>query len=265
MSELDEDFENTRYIPGGTRFPSLWIDAAAAFRQRHPPQKIADADLYLPQGRPKGLMIFVHGGYWMECSPEAFSHLAGGALARGWAVGMPSYPLAPEARISQMVAHVTKTVHDLAQHVSGPISLTGHSAGGHLATRMICADSALPPEVLARIAICAPISGLFDLPPLMRTSMQAILRLDQDEAVRQSPLFSTPAADIALLAWVGAEERPEFLRQSRAFAKVWQGYQRQTELVEEPQRHHFDVIEALIDPDHPLVRRLTPDPVSPIP
>ena len=37
--------------------------------------------LDLPEGAPRGLAIFVHGGYWMAFGRESWSHLAAGALA----------------------------------------------------------------------------------------------------------------------------------------------------------------------------------------
>ena len=46
--------------------------------------------------------MFVHGGYWLRFDRDMWSHLAAGAVARGWACAIPSYTLAPEARISAM-------------------------------------------------------------------------------------------------------------------------------------------------------------------
>ncbi len=256
MSELDEDFENTRYIPRGGDYPALWSRAAAAFRRDHPPFDCGGSDLFLPSGPAKGLMVFVHGGYWMETGRADWSHLAAGALGHGWAAGLPSYRLAPHARIAEITAEVGQAIERLAARVEGPIALCGHSAGGHLVARMICHDSPLPDPVYHRITTCVPISGLFDLRPLLRTSMNAVLRLDDAEAQAQSPILLRPRSGPAVTAWVGASERPEFLRQSRSFVARWQETGGKISLEEEPHRHHFDVIEALGDPAHPIWRAL---------
>jgi arylformamidase len=59
-----------------------------------------------------------------------------------------------------------------AGEIAGPIRLTGHSAGGHLVTRMISGEPLLLPDaVLKRIAGVVSISGVHDLRPLMRTDM----------------------------------------------------------------------------------------------
>lgn len=256
MSQQDAAFENAAKIPGGELYFARWVQEAADFRRKVQFEDVGGNIVFLPGGRPKGLMIFVHGGYWIKTDPSVWSHLAGGAIARGWAVGMPGYTRAPDARITRMVAEVGQGIEALAQRIAGPITLTGHSAGGHLVARMICKDSPLPSSVLDRIQLCAPISGLFDLAPLMQTSMNQLLRLDADEARAQSPIHSLPLPDQRLLLWVGGQERPEFLRQTRALAQAWAELL-PLETVEEPGRHHFDVIEALTDAKHPLLHRLT--------
>jgi acetyl esterase/lipase len=67
-------------------------------------------DLFLPEGEPKGLFVFVHGGFWLKLDKSYWSHLASGALAHGWAVAMPSYPLCPEVRLSAISRSVAKAV-----------------------------------------------------------------------------------------------------------------------------------------------------------
>ena len=71
---------------------------------------------------------------------------------------------------------------EAAGFVAGPMVLTGHSAGGHLVARMGCRDVALAPGVRARIRHILPISPVADLRPLLETSMNADLRLDEAEA-----------------------------------------------------------------------------------
>ena len=97
-------------------------------------------DLFHPEGEAKGAVIFVHGGFWKAFDKSVWSHLAAGALDRGWAVVMPSYTLAPEARIGAMTREIEAAIGAVAEVVPGPIRLAGHSAGGHLVARMACAD-----------------------------------------------------------------------------------------------------------------------------
>ena len=168
---------------------------------------------------------------------------------------MPGYTLAPQARIHQITAQIAQAVTAAAARVDGPIRLAGHSAGGHLVSRMICAGSALPPEAVARIERVVSISGLHDLRPLLLNSLNETLHLDPAEAAAESPALLEKSGATEVMAWVGARERPEFLRQSALLAEAWPG----TGIEVETARHHFDVIDGLTGPDHPLCRAVAGD------
>ena len=197
-------------------------------------------------------MVFVHGGYWRAFGRKDWSHLAKGAVKEGYAVAVPSYTLCPAIRISGIARQIKTAVEHAASEVDGPIFLTGHSAGGHLVTRLCCEDTVLQRDVIDRIKRIVPISGLFDLRPLIKASMNEQLRLDRDEAERESPALCSKTAGIPITAWVGGLERPAFIVQSRAIASAWP----ETELRIEAGRHHFDVIEDLETPGSPLMRAL---------
>lgn len=124
---------------------------------------------------------------------------------------------------------------------------------------MVCDDSPLPPEVAARVQRVVSISGLHDLRPLLLHSMNAELQLDPAEAASESPILHARCPGGAVTAWVGAAERPEFLRQSALLAEAWSTPAAPVPLVADPGRHHFDVIEGLTDPDHPLCRCIAGD------
>lgn len=260
--DWDDAYENGGHIAGGAEFIPAWESLAAAFRQaiNHEPDIVYGEspreiyDLFAPPGVSNGLFVFVHGGYWQRFDKSYWSHLAQGALARGWTVIMPSYPLCPDVSIAQIEQMIASAIRHAAERVSGPLILTGHSAGGHLVTRMACEDSPLEPTVQQRVQHYMPISGLFDLRPLINTRLNAALQLSLRSAGDASPALKTPAAGTKITAWVGASERAEFLRQNALICNVWRGLGSWTRCEEEPDRHHFDIIDGLIDPDSPLMR-----------
>ena len=268
VMDWDDAYANGANIAGGDRWPGVWVEPARAFRQlletedrarvdlRYGDQARNRLDLFLPEGTPKGLVVFVHGGFWMKLDKSFWSHLAAGPLAHGHAVAMPSYTLCPDIRISGIGREVAKAIELAAAEVDGPIRLTGHSAGGHLVTRMICANSPLPQGVRARIANTVSISGVHDLRPMMKTAMNETLAIDGPEAAAESPVLLEPMDGARLCCWVGGNERAEFLRQNALLANVWTGLGATTMAVEEPDRHHFNVIDGLADPDHALTRTL---------
>ena len=262
IEDWDDAYANAPNIPGGDRWPDAWVGPARAFREAHPPREVAYGDhprermdLFAPQGAPRGLVVFVHGGYWVRFDRSYWSHLAAGPLARGWAVAVPSYVLAPEARIAAIGRAVAAAVETAAGHVEGPVRLAGHSAGGHLVTRLAAAG-ALPSALAERVERIVSISGVHDLRPLLRLQQNDDIRLDAEEAAAESPALLVPREGTRLVAWVGQAERSEFVRQSELIANVWHGLGAATACVIEPDRHHFDVIDGLARPDAALTEAL---------
>lgn len=259
--DWDDEYANAAHIPGAAEYPPRWSAAASAFRARatgetglsyglHPRQRF---DLFLPEGDPRGVVVFVHGGYWLRFDRSVWSHLAAGPVARGWAVAMPSYRLAPEVGIADITADIAQAVPRIAARLpEGPLVLTGHSAGGHLVARMLCDDVPLPASVLARLARVVPISPLSDLRPLMKTQMNAAFGLDEADARAESPVCRTPRPGVPVTVWVGGAERPAFLDQARWLQAAWPGLR----LHVEADRHHFDVIEGLERADSRLTEDL---------
>jgi acetyl esterase/lipase len=258
--DWDDAYANAVHIPGGADYPARW--AALAAEHRALEQAVGRAmlnlpygsaprqgyDLFLPAGRPEGLVVFVHGGYWLRFDRTFWSHLAAGPTGRGWAVAMPSYTLAPEARIAAIGREVARAVEVAAARVPGPVVLVGHSAGGQLVARIATPGAGL--GMRERVRRLVPISPVADLRPLMLTSMNAELRLDAAEAAAESPALLPPPG-IEARVWVGAGERPVFLDQARWLAEAWGA-----PLTVEPGRHHFDVVEGLAQADSPLLRAL---------
>ncbi|QMU57096.1 MAG: alpha/beta fold hydrolase [Boseongicola sp.] len=258
----DTAYENGAFIPDAAEYPDRWADAARAHRElqasigrarlnvSYGPSEREKLDIFHPTGAAKGLIVFIHGGYWRRFDRSFWSHMSAGLTAHDWAVAMPSYPLAPEVHIRQITLCMARAAETAAGLVAGPIRLTGHSAGGHLVARLGCRDIVLDEDVRKRIDRIVPISPVADLRPLLETSMNADLGLDDDEANSESPVLHAPP-DVSVDVWVGGEERPAFLDQARWLAETWSG-----DLHHAPGRHHFDVIELLEEKDSPLVSAL---------
>lgn len=264
--DYDLAYANADFIPNANAYPPRWAREAAEFRAArkdlarlgivcgdHPREAF---DLFLPDRAPEGLLVFVHGGYWLRFGREDWSAFAAGPVARGWAVAMPSYPLAPEARLRDITRAVARAIAAAAREVpDGPVVLAGHSAGGHLVARMNVLDALLAQAVARRVRRVVPISPVADLRPLTRTRMNASLRLDAEEAQSESPVLGTPRHGFETLVWVGAEERPAFLDQALWLVESWD----EARLHIAPGRHHFDVLDPLLEPDSAMVRALLAD------
>ncbi|WP_224826048.1 alpha/beta hydrolase [Cognatishimia sp. MH4019] len=263
--DWDDAYANMAHIPGSEALPAQWAAEASAYQASgvridediaygdHPRERF---DLVHPDGDPKGLVVFVHGGYWVRLDKSYWTHFAEGLRASGWAVAMVQYTLAPEARIGQITRQIGAAIAKAAELIDGPIRLAGHSAGGHLVSRMVCADSPLSEAVMARVVRTVSISGLHDLRPLMWTEMNADLRLDEAEAVAESAVLQRPHPNANITAWVGGGERPEFIRQSQLLALMWEGLGATVDCVVDGSHDHFTVLDGLRDAQGALTQAI---------
>lgn len=268
VTDWDAAYTNGAYIVDGDQWPAAWVEPAKSFRDRlttagrakldlaYGPAERNRFDLFLPEGQPQGLVVFVHGGYWLQLDKSYWSHLAAGSIARGYAVAIPSYTLCPENRIAGIGKEISAAITKAAELVGGPIVLTGHSAGGQLVARMMTTTSPLGETIRKRIRHILAISGLHDLRPIMRRSMNEQLRIDDAEAKAESPALLEPVETVRLTCWVGGAERAEFVRQNALLANIWTGLGAATEVVVEPDKHHYSILDGLIEAEHPLTRAL---------
>ncbi|WP_279482018.1 alpha/beta hydrolase [Aureimonas sp. SK2] len=270
VADFDAAYDNSAAVQGSAGIIAELPRLAAAFREAagarghaeldipYGPNARHRLDLFRPdRDRAEGLVVFVHGGYWKALDKSVWSHLARGARDNGFAVAMPSYRLAPEARVAEIGEDVARAIVHASRMVEGPIRLVGHSAGGHLVTRMVASGSPLPPAVMARIDLVVPVSGLSDLRPIRRTRMNDVLRIDAAEARAESPVLLEPVHDCRIEAVVGADELPELRRQTHALASNWSGLGARIAGGEIAGTHHFDVVASLAEASGRLARLLT--------
>ena len=257
IKDWDDAYANGAYVPGATEYPDKWARGADEFRAGWPDKSLDLAygtsdrqklDFFFPKGASRGLLVFVHGGYWLRFDKNFWSQFAAGSLSRGWTVCLPSYDLAPAVGIGDITKQIGSAVIFAGQSCDGPVRLAGHSAGGHLVARASTATSgARWQERLVQTVAVSPVAYLA---PLIRTSMNADLKLDDAEVLTESPVH-LPTPKTPVTVWVGAKERPVFLEQAAALAEAWKCDQ-----VIAPEKHHFDVIEELSSVESALTREV---------
>ena len=257
--DLEAEYDNRAKVPDHAAIQARWQAAAAAFRAAHPHGELGLAygptprqamDIFWPgTDRAAPLVLFIHGGYWQRNDRGGSSHFAQGLLAHGVAVAMPSYDLCPAVTLAALVGQVRDAAAFLAGRGARGMLASGHSAGGHLAAMLLATDWAARGLPADTIAGALPISGLFDLLPLLHTSVNEALGLDAAEARRLSPLALPRPARGRLHAVVGGDEGPEYTRQSRSIAAAWGGTWEAL-----PGCNHFTVLAPLGDPGSALVR-----------
>ena len=223
-------------------------------------------DLAVPSGdRTAGtipLHVYIHGGYWQLLSKRESFFLAPDCLARGLAFAAVDYTLAPAATLDEIVdecvaalAALRSTAPDFGIDPDAVV-VSGSSAGAHL-TAMVTLE--LPPG--QRPAAVIPVSGVFELEPLIGTSINDAVGLDVDRARANSPLLQDLSGFPPSVVAYGDNEPDEFKRQSRALVDKLVAAGRPTVEVEVNGRNHFDVVFDIIThltpliPDHPPSNR----------
>lgn len=197
-----------------------------------------------------GLLVYIHGGYWQELSKDDSAFLAPAWHAAGFAHAVIGYTLAPEARLPGIVTECRAALawlHTQAGELGfdpGVMVVAGSSAGGYLAAA--CADRSPVP-----IRGIVPVSGIYDVAPLIGTSVNDALGLVAATVAALDLLAPERRFAPAVVAW-GAVETGEFARQSRAFAARLAVAGTPCTALEIPGRNHFDVILDLGDPASPL-------------
>ena len=261
--DYEVEYNNRARVPENPSLIAGWARDAAAYRETHPPKAIAYGvgerhriDLF-SGGDTGSIVVFIHGGYWQALDNSFFSHLAGGLNAHGIGVAIPSYDLCPDVTIERIIAEMREACRELAK-LGRSLVVSGHSAGGHLAACMLATDwPALDASVPADLVVAAyAISGLFDLGPLVETSINNALRLDHAAARDASPLFWKAPARGSLDAVVGENESAEYFRQSHTIVERWSGAGIATRFGTVPNANHFTAIAPLADPDSAMVARL---------
>ena len=261
--DYEVEYNNRARVPENPALIAGWATDAAVYRERQASRSIAYGPGvrhridFFPGDDSGPIVIFIHGGYWQALDGSFFSHLASGLNAHGIGVAIPSYDLCPDVTIEEIIAQMRTATRELAR-LGRPLVLSGHSAGGHLAACMLATDwRAFDPELPEHPVIAAyTISGLFDLVPLVETSINKAMRLDQAAARAASPLFWSAPRRGSLDAVVGGNESAEYFRQSRSIAARWGAAGLATSFGTVAGANHFTAIAPLADPDSPMVLRL---------
>jgi len=264
MTEVDYEVEynNRARVPEHPALISGWAKEAAAYRDQQAPQRLSYApgsrnSIDVFHGGDGPIVVFIHGGYWQALDGSFFSHCARGLNAHGVSVAIPSYDLCPSVTVDDIITQMRAACRELAK-LGRSLVISGHSAGGHLAACMLATDWTALDRSLPKNPVVAAyaISGLFDLVPLVETSINTALRLDQVTARAASPLFWQPPAGGSLDAVVGGSESAEYFRQSRGIVEAWGAAAVATRFGTVADANHFTAIAPLADPDSPMVLRL---------
>jgi arylformamidase len=261
--DLEAEYNNRRRVPAHAEHAARWQTASAAYRQAamdaeldlaYGPKERNRYDLFRAGDAKAPLVVYIHGGYWQRGDRKDYSFLAKELNAAGIDLALPSYTLCPSASVMDIIGELRACLVAVWKKTGKRPVVTGHSAGGHLTGAMAATDwsrMADAPADLVRAGV--PISGVFELEPLIPTSINDLVGLDAASARAASPLlWPPPRKGLKVIAAVGGDESSEFLRQSRVVAEAWARAGLETECLVVPGTNHFTVVDELAKPGSAL-------------
>ncbi len=217
------------------------------------PTRAEIIDIFPADNESAPVHIFFHGGYWHSFYSKDFAFVAEGLVRNGIAAVLVNYALCPSVTIDEIVrqssAAVAWTYNNAESFGGNPdkITVSGHSAGGHLAGMMMSVswgnDYGLPQNLIKGFL---PISGLFDLAPFPHSWLQPKLRLTTEQVQRNSPVLLKPACNAPVVVAVGDEESGEFHRQSEIYAAFLQKHGIDATYMPVEGKNHFSVVDDFL-------------------
>ena len=231
QDEIDREYNAGASVSGSADLTAAWTKRSEVTRHRlgcrigvpYGPTRAERVDIF-PAGEGAPVHIFIHGGYWRRFAAADFSFVAEALVAAGTTAVIVDYALCPVVTIDEIVRQVRAAIAWTWTNAStfegdrDRITLSGHSAGGHLTARALATDWPgdydLPPGIIKK---ALAISGLFDLAPFPYSWLQPSLQLSWEQVLRQSPIRCLPDTSPPLAIAVGAAELAEFRRQASTF------------------------------------------------
>jgi len=264
--DYEAEYNNRKRVPEHVEIAERWALLASAYRlagdtqldQRYGSRERQRYDLFRAADADAPLVVYIHGGYWQRGDRKDYSFVARELNAQGITVAVPSYTLCPAVSVMEIGDEIQQCLAALWKQTKKRPTVIGHSAGGHLTAEMMSrswSGFAGVPADLVRTGYA--ISGVFDLAPLIGTSINEAVGLKEGIARAASPLFRPPPPKgRRLVAAVGGEESAEFLRQSREIAEKWGavGVDARCEVI--AGANHFTIVDELIRPGSAMLAQI---------
>ena len=201
--------------------------------------------------------IFIHGGYWREGDMAPWRFVANGVVGNAITLVLPTYDVSKDTHIGAIVEQLRKAVewtyHNIAEYGGNPenITVSGHSAGGHLAAMLMATDWSGRGLGDDKIKGVVAISGLFDMEAIRCCRfLREFYAIDmtREEVEALSPNRLEPQVKCPLLLPVGENESDEYLRHTQLLADTWKDKGFPVKAMILSGHDHFSIMNELNDP-----------------
>ncbi|WKK80858.2 alpha/beta hydrolase [Marivirga arenosa] len=208
------------------------------------------------------VLIFVHGGSWNSGKKELYNYFGKRLARKGIVAVIIDYPLSPDYIVTDMalaVSAATKWVKEnISEYGGNPdkIFISGHSAGGHLATLISLKDdyfNELNTENPIKGAILIDAAGL-DMYGFLKkrnypagTSYLKTFTNDSEIWKQTSPIYYLDKNDPPLLIMMGGKTLPGILSSTERFMKEYKKIEPKPNYHLQEKKKHVPMITQFIN------------------
>ena len=265
QAELDAAYNQFAYAPLGAEIQARWHSNSEETRRRlgapqreaYGPSAIEKLDILRTSRANAPILIYVHGGAWINEDASGHHFAAENMIAAG--VNYVVLDFAPVDAVNgdlrvmaDQVRRAIAWVYKNAARFGGDpnrIYLCGHSSGAHLAGVALVTDwqkeFGVPGDVIKGGVL---LSGLYEMKPVRLSSRSSYVKFDDAMEESMSAIRHIDRLRAPLTLLYGTNETPEFQRQTRDFAAAVKNAGKPVRLVAVPNTNHFEMPETLANP-----------------
>lgn len=255
QDQLDRAYDQFAWAPNGEkiieRYTSESEAAAACLEQRslsYGPTSEETLTVFPSARQNAPIHVFVHGGAWQQLTAEDSYFPAPIFVDAGAHYVAVNFAKIPDVRLPDMADQVRRAVawlYNNAKSFDGnpdQIYVSGHSSGAHLVGVLLTTEWEQygVPETVIKGGF--PVSGMFDLRPVLLSARSSFLKLSSSEEDALSPIRHLERISCPVTVSYGEEESPEFKRQSLCFASALENARHPAGLIVLPRTNHFEAI-----------------------
>lgn len=235
---LEAQYNNRLAVPGFADYLADWSQRSANYREKtkghlnlgYGESEREILDIFPATTALAPIHIFLHGGYWQALSKDSFSFIAEHINQQGECAIIVNYDLCPSVTVAEVISQIQKATQWILSNGvefggdTQRIQITGHSAGAHLLAKLVTTNWAEEGFAQFPFQRLNGLSGLYDLQPLVPTSINEALQLTLQTAKHMSPLFDDflhKSNWVELNLLVGELESDEYKKQSKKLVEAW--------------------------------------------
>jgi arylformamidase len=268
---LDREYNPASNIPNAAELHKKRREASRKTRETHRcscdipygPSSGETLDIFFADKNEASIQLFFHGGSWRAQDKSNYSFLAEPLVHHGITALIVNYGLCPSVTLDEIIQQCNASIAWAYTHAKvfggdpNRISICGHSAGAQIAMRTLETDwsqfGRVPDDV---IKAAGAVSGIYDLEAIRLSSTNNDVRLDQEQSLRNSPMFHPLRRRVPLVLSTGDKDNEEFQRQTKDFAAALGQKSYDFDYVVAEGHNHFSILDAMTDPNDPLGNKL---------